>query len=148
MDYWIIELIAYAIFAILLVVSLVHLAWAFGMAWPAKQRDMLVPTVVGLPKEKPMPPAVLTVVVAFAITCLGVVALWGAGVISVSGFAGVKGWALLGVAAIFSVRGIVTYFPISPFKSAAEPFRSLNRRYFSPLCLLLSAGYTAIFLGL
>jgi len=142
------ELISFAIFSVLLVVSLVHLGWAFGMAWPAKQREMLVPAVVGLPKGTPMPPAALTVLVAFAILGLGVVALWGAGLFALPAFAGLKGWALLGVAAIFGLRGVATYLPFGPFKVSVEPFRTLNWRYFSPLCLLLSAGYMTIFLSL
>ncbi len=140
-------LISYIIFAVLLLVSLVHLGWAFGIAWPAKTREMLVPTVVGLPKGTPMPSALLTVTVAFAILALGVVALWGAGGVALPIFAELKGWALLGGAAIFGVRGVATYLPFGALRASAEPFRTLDRRYFAPLCLLLSAGYIVIFLS-
>ncbi|NOR63947.1 MAG: DUF3995 domain-containing protein [Rhodobacteraceae bacterium] len=118
------------------------------MAWPAKQRVLLVPMVVGLPEGTPMPPAALTVVVAIAISSLGVVALWGAGGIALPVFEGLKGWALISVAAIFAIRGVMTYLPFGPLKATVEPFRTLDFRYFAPLCLLLAAGYLTIFLSL
>lgn len=142
------ELISFAIFGVLLLVSLVHIGWAFGMAWPAKTREMLVTMVTGMPKGTPMPPAALTMAVAVVVFGFGLVALWGGGVIVLPMFAGLKGWALLGVAAIFGLRGLATYLPFGPLQAAVQPFRTLDLRYFAPLCGLLSAGYFAIFWSL
>jgi len=142
------ELISFSIFTVLQLVALVHLGWAFGMAWPAKQRALLPMMVVGVPEGTPMPSAAPTVVVAIAISGLGVVALWGVGVVNMLAFEGVKGWALIGVAAIFGIRGVMTYLPFGPLKATVEPFRTLDLRYFAPLCLMLAAGYLAIFLSL
>ena len=142
------ELISYAIFSILLAVSIVHIGWAFGMVWPAKTRADLVATVAGAPKGSPMPPAWLTLVVAIAIFGLGLMALWGAGVVSFVALDGYKGLVLLSIVAIFGLRGALTYMPFGPLQASVEPFRTLDLRYFAPLCLLLAAGYLTIFLGL
>ena len=142
------ELISWIIFLVLGLIALVHFGWAFGMAWPAKQRELLVETVVGLPRGAPMPSAALTVIVAIAIMVLGVIALWGAGVISVPVNTNGKSWVLLGAAAIFGLRGTASYLPFGPLQASVDPFRTLDLRYFAPLCLLLASGYIAIFLSL
>lgn len=142
------ELISFAIFIVLQLIALVHFGWAFGMAWPAKHREALPMMVVGLPEGTPMPAPAVTVLVAIAISSLGMVALWGAGVANIGAFEGVKGWALICVAAIFGMRGVMTYLPFGPLKAAVQPFRSLDLRFFGPLCLMLATGYLAVFLSL
>ncbi|MBL1436604.1 MAG: DUF3995 domain-containing protein [Rhodobacteraceae bacterium] len=142
------ELISFAIFVVLQLVSLVHFGWAFGMAWPAKHRAALPMMVVGLPEGSPMPSVAVTVLVAIAISGLGLVALWGAGMVNIFAFEGLKGWVLICVAAIFGIRGVMTYLPFGPLKAAVQPFRSLDLRYFGPLCLMLATGYFVIFLSL
>ena len=141
-------LISYAIFAILSVVSLLHFGWAFGMAWPAKTRAELPAWVAGAPIGSPMPPAALTFGVAIAIFGLGVAALWGAAVFSLSGLDVYRAGVLLAITAVFALRGIATYLPFGPLHAAVEPFRRLDLRYFAPLCLWLAAGYFTLYMGL
>ncbi len=141
-------LISYAIFGILFAVSIVHIGWAFGMVWPAKTRADLVATVVGAPNGSPMPPTWLTLLVAVAIFGLGVLALWGAGVVLFAALEAYKGWVLLSIVVVFALRGALTYMPFGPLQASVEPFRTLDLRYFAPLCLLLAAGYLAIYLSL
>lgn len=144
MDYWM--LVAYGIFAVLAAVSTLHIGWAFGMAWPAKTRAGLSAMVVGTPEGSPMPPVWLTLAVAAGILALGVAALWGAGV--VTGLAAYRPWAMGAIAAVFALRGAATYLPIGPLQASVQPFRRLDRRYFAPLCLLLAAGYLALYIAL
>ncbi len=141
-------LISYIIFALLSVVSVLHIGWALGMAWPAKTRAELPTIVVGAPTGSPMPPALLTLVVAFAIFGLGVAGLWGAGVVSFAGANAFRLWVLLAISAIFALRGVATYLPIGPLQANVQPFKTLDRHYFAPLCLLLAAGYLVLALGL
>jgi len=141
-------LISWIIFLILSVVSGVHIGWAFGMAWPAHSRAKLGSVVAGVAEGKPMPPAWLTFIVALAIFGLGAAALWGAGVISVSTLGAYKGWVLISITIVFFARGVLTYLPFGPLQAAVQPFRTLDLRYFAPLCLLLAAGYVTIYLGL
>jgi len=142
------ELISYTIFTVLSVVFVVHIGWAFGMAWPAKSRADLPAIVAGVPKGSPMPPAVLTLVVAVGIFGLGIAALWGAGVFSLGALNSYRGWVLLAIAAIFVLRGVATYLPFGPLQASVQPFRTLDLRYFAPLCLLLASGYLLIFSSL
>ncbi len=139
-------MISYGIFAVLASVSALHIGWAFGMAWPAKTRAELSIMVVGTPESSPMPPVWLTLAVAAAILALGVAALWGAGL--VAGLAAYRPWAMLAIAAVFALRGVVTYLPFGPLQASVQPFRRLDRRYFAPLCLLLAVGYLALYLAL
>lgn len=140
-------LISWIIFLILSVVSGVHIGWALGMAWPAQSRAKLVSMVAGVAEGNPMPPAWLTFAVALAIFGLGSAAIWGAGVFSAGVMDAFKGWVLLAIAAVFFLRGALTYMPFGPLRSAVQPFRALDLRYFAPFCLLLAAGYLVIFLG-
>ncbi len=140
-------LVAYGIFVVLAAVSALHIGWAFGMAWPAKTRTDLPAMVVGIPEGSPMPPAWLTLAVAIAILALGAAALWGAGVVFAAAFGAYRPWAMLAIAAVFALRGVATYLPFGPLQASVQPFRRLDRRYFAPLCLLLAAGYVALYLA-
>jgi len=104
--------------------------------------------VVGSPKGVPMPSAGLTVFVAISIFGLGLAALWGANMFSLGRIDGLKTWILPAIIAVFALRGVASYLPFGPFQSSAEPFRTLDRHYFAPLCGLLAVGYLAIFMSL
>ncbi len=142
------ELISYVIFTVLAVVSIVHIGWAFGMAWPAKSRAELPAMVAGVPNSNPMPPAALTLIVAAGIFGFGIAAIWGVGMISLGALDPYRGWVLLTITAIFALRGVATYLPFGPLQASVQPFRTLDLRYFAPLCLLLAAGYLLIFSNL
>ena len=49
-------------------------------------------------------------------------------------------WALV---VVFAGRGFATYLP-TPLAQAVEPFRTLDRRFYAPLCLSLGIGYLLI----
>ncbi len=135
------------VFLTLQAVALLHLGWAFGMSWPAASRDALGAMVVGVPEGTPMPSRGLTILVAMGISAAGWLAPWGAGWFSLGGLDGLRLWALLGAVAIFALRGGLTYMPFGPLQASVEPFRSLDMRFFAPLCLVLALGYLAILLG-
>ena len=145
-----IEILALVISAILMVIALVHLYWAMGGYWPAKDEDGLARTVVGNsagPKDQPytMPARWLTLLIAILIFIAAFFPLMWAGffvpyplhpVIVMLGM-----WAL---ASIFILRGVAGMLPFFDQFSPAEPFRSLNRKYYSPLCLLIGALFVAL----
>ena len=133
--------ISYAMFTVLQAVALIHLGWAFGMAWPAKSRVLLRPMVVGTPKHVQMPPAALTVFVSVVISVIGFMALWGVEQFSLMALDGFRPAPILLASFVFFVRGVATYLPFGMLTKSVEPFRTLDRSYFAPLCLLLSLGY-------
>jgi len=104
--------------------------------------------VIGDPVRRAMPPVTLTLVVAILIFAAGLVP-----VVSLTGLPfGLPDWLtraglwLLGL--IFLARASVTYILRKQAGAMAEPFASLNRRYYSPLCLLLGVGYLKLALSL
>jgi hypothetical protein len=104
--------------------------------------------VAGVPNSNPMPPAALTLIVAAGIFGFGMAAIWGVGMISLGTLNSYRGWVLLAITAIFALRGVATYLPFGPLPASVQPFRTLDLRYFAPLCLLLAAGYLLIYINL
>ncbi|MCW5747658.1 MAG: DUF3995 domain-containing protein [Alphaproteobacteria bacterium] len=135
--------IAIALFATLAAIALAHAWWAAGGIWPAADAAALAHGVIGDGRRR-MPPAWMSGAVA---AVLAVVAVWPlllAGLLAPT----VPQAAVVGVgavfAAVFVVRGIAGYMPAWRRHFAAEPFATRDRRYFSPLCLVLAAGFAAL----
>ncbi len=136
-----INLIAVLLTAILSFIAALHAYWALGGVWPGRDKSSLGRIVVGNPRLLGVPPASLTAIVAALI-------------------AGAAAWPLLlspvtariaspeiarimtGLLAIvFLLRGLAGYLPVLQRRHSAEPFASLNRVLYSPLCLALGAGF-------
>ncbi len=134
------SIIAFAIFIVLTAIAGIHVAWGTGVRWPCKTEAELVATVVGY-KKKAMPPSAECYLAALAIFIPGVLALMLAGTIGQS----ISGWIVVllgaGAASVFLGRGIAGYVPAWRARFSREPFATLDRHYYSPLCLLLAAGF-------
>ncbi len=130
------------IFLVLLVTALLHIAWAFGATWPARDEQALVNAALGVEGASRMPSRGLTLVVAGGMIAAAVIALWGVGVVSLP----LPDWictaGLATLTAIFLLRGIVTYLPVP--MPVGQPFYRLNRLYYSPLILAIGVGYLAL----
>ena len=123
--------------AALLGLAGLHAVWASGSSWPAEDRDALADLMAGRAEgSAPSPAACLTVATLLA----GASALvagrperlpWlrrsGSAVVSL----------VLGVRGACGMAGRTDL--VSP-GSTSPRFRRLDRRYYSPLCLLLAAG--------
>jgi hypothetical protein len=128
-------------------IGAIHLAWAFGSCWPAQTRQDLTAHVV--PRSlfsrtggaaSRFPSRAMTLAAA-------------------AGFLGLSACLLapappplvLGVAAIFAVRGVVGLVYWSPRNEPSEPppapFYRLNRRFYSPGCLVIAALAAVSVLG-
>src|SRR5690606_4992817 len=101
-------------FLALLTVSMAHLAWSFGLTWPLRDEKLLAQTVVG--------------------TALGDHDRGGIG-LTLAGLA---------FALVFLGRGIVGYTGWWAARTPEPNFRFNDRRVYSPLCLLLGAGFAAL----
>jgi hypothetical protein len=122
---------------VLLAIAGLHAAWASGSSWPAKDRETLADLMAGRAGGAVPPPA----------ACLTVATLLA------SGSALVAGWprrlprlqraGAFGVAAVLGIRGACGVAGrtdvVSP-GSTSPAFRRLDRRYYSPLCLVLAAA--------
>jgi len=134
-------LIAAFMFIPLLAVATAHLLWSLGMTWPIREEKLLAQTVVGTAGIERMPPRLASFAVALAVLATGIVALAladhdsGGQGLTIAGF---------GLALLFLARGIVGYTPWWATQTPEPNFRLNDRRVYSPLCLLLGAGFLAL----
>ncbi|OCP36882.1 DUF3995 domain-containing protein [Ensifer sp. LC163] len=135
---------ASAICLVLSVIAVLHAYWAWGGLWPGHDEASLAKTVVGASGLETMPPAGLTVLVAILIFVAGLLPL-----IFVSGVPSIlpaslvwMGMVLL--AAIFLVRGVLAFTPIFRGRHPQQPFATLDRRFYGPLCLVIGIGYVLV----
>ncbi len=133
--------IAIALTVIVAAIALLHAYWAVGGLWPGATPADLSNIVVGRPRARVMPAPRLTALVAAIITGgaawpLLLAPLVGRYIAPELAAAGT--WAL---AAVFLLRGVAGFTPWMARRHSAEPFARYNRKYYSPLCLALGAGF-------
>ncbi|MBL8597933.1 MAG: DUF3995 domain-containing protein [Devosia sp.] len=125
-------------FVPLLMVAFAHLLWSLGRTWPIRNETLLAQTVVGAPGITRMPNRLLTFVVSLLILAAGIVALALADHTS-------GGWwlTLLGLllAAVFIGRGALSYTRGWRARFPTEPFATLDRKNYAPLCFWIGAGF-------
>lgn len=135
--------IAFAIFVVLTSIAAMHVAWGVGVRWPRSTELELVSTVVGYQRNR-MPSPNQCYLAALAIYIPGIIALMLAGLIDVAIPASFGMFVGIVAASVFAGRGIAGYLPAWRAHFAREPFASLDRRYYSPLCLILAAGFALL----
>jgi hypothetical protein len=134
-------LVSSLIFVALLAVAIAHFMWSIGRTWPLRDEVLLAKAVVGAPGVISMPPRLASFAVAVAVFAAGLIALSLADDTAGGPWLTAAG-VLLGL--IFLARGIVGYTPWFARLTPEEPFRTLDRRNYSPLCLLLGAGFLTL----
>lgn len=132
--------IAALVFVVLLAVAIAHFLWAVGSPWPIRDPALLARTVIGKPGVTRVP-RLAALVVSLLVLAAGVIALaladhTGGGV----------GLTLLGIllAAIFLGRGILGYTKGWRAMFSEEPFATLDRKNYSPLCLAIGVGFVIL----
>jgi hypothetical protein len=125
----------------LLAVGIAHLLWSLGIMWPIRDSKLLARTVVGTPGVAKMRAKPLTFVTAVLIFAACVVAFSVAD--PTSGGGGLTALALL-VGLAFLARGALGYTSWWARRTPEEPFRSLDRTNYAPLCLALGAGFLVL----
>ncbi|MEM6479553.1 MAG: DUF3995 domain-containing protein [Pseudomonadota bacterium] len=115
-----------------LVIGGLHALWAARIWWPIADELALKRAVVGVPSLETMPDRAACAFVAVALVAA---ALWP--VLP-------EGWfrtlGLAGLTLVYLARGIGGYLPFMARVAPEEPFRSLNLRYYNPLCIALGLG--------
>lgn len=128
------------LFLCLLTVSIAHLLWAFGSPWPIRDPDLLAKTVIGNPNIPRVPRfpsfvvAVLVLIAAIIGTALGDEQSGGL-LLTIAG---------AGLALVFGIRGVLGYTPAWRTRFPLEPFATLDRRIYSPLCLIVAACFAIL----
>lgn len=122
----------------LLAVAIAHLLWSVGIMWPIRDPALLARTVTGRPGPPRMPPKLLS----FGVFLLALVACVIAFAVA-DPTSGGLGLTLLGVLAAlgFFARGAVGFTAGWAARTPEQPFRSLDRKTYSPVSLAIGAGF-------
>ncbi len=136
--------IAILIFLVLGGIAGLHAYWALGGLWPCRDEATLVRTVVGTKHRSTMPPAWLSLVVAALIFAAALLPLFATPVLSGALPSMLVYSGLTVLAAIFVARGLAAFTGAFHRRHGTEPFMTLDRRIYGPLCLLIGAGYLAL----
>jgi hypothetical protein len=141
-----ITLLAVVLWAVLAAIAVLHAAWGLGSHWPCESEESLVRTAGGTPGARRMypPPACFTV--AAMLAGVSVWPLFASGLLPAAWPTWLTLLAGAGIAAVFVVRGIAGYVPAWRRMHSAEPFATLDRRIYAPLCFALGAGFITILL--
>jgi hypothetical protein len=137
------NLIAAVLGIILIAIALAHLLWSVGIMWPIRDGKLLAQTVVGTPGVERMPPFYVSfgVFLLTAIACVIAFAVAD----PTSGGLPLTVLALL-AGLVFLARGAVGYTGWWAQKTPTQPFRAFDRKTYSPLCLVLGAGFLLLVL--
>ncbi|GAA6180197.1 DUF3995 domain-containing protein [Shimia sp. NS0008-38b] len=119
--------------ALLAIPALLHLLWALGIWLPLRDETALARAVVGAKDVTRMPPAIPCAVVAMALTFAAVLPHRPAFPLHTP--------FMLLCTVVFTLRGAATYLPAWRRIVPQQPFATLDRSCYGPLCLLLGAGF-------
>jgi len=142
------SIIAIVIFITLTLISLVHLRWASGSTWPAKDEHNLVKMVIGEPNMRHMPPKKFTLIIALLIFISGIIALWGGNAIALPLPLWIREFSLFILAFIFGTRGLAPFLIAKQLGERTMPFKALDRVLYAPISLLLAIGYIILLIRL
>ena len=127
---------------VLLALAAIHAYWACGGRWPGHDEASLVERVVGRTSGMRAPSPASCIVVAAALASSAGLVFFKTFAVAPEAFEVLVAIGFWGAALVFLVRGVAGFTPA--FRYAEEtPFYRLNRRYYSPLCLLMAAAFVA-----
>lgn len=122
-------------------VAALHALWGMRIWWPLGDEQKLARAVVGARNIEKMPSRISCFLVALALAFIALVTLQ---LGKVAAPIPLPDWALalagLCSAGVFIVRGVAGFLPFWARLAPEEPFRSYDRKYYAPLCLILGTG--------
>jgi len=127
---------------VLFALSAIHAYWACGGRWPGHDEASLVERVVGRTSGMRAPSPASCIVVAAALASAAGLVLFKTLAVAPRQFDVLIAIGFRGAALVFLVRGIAGFTPAFRY-AEGTPFYRLNRRYYSPLCLLIAAAFFA-----
>ena len=112
--------------------AVLHMLWGFGFWFPIRDEPKLVAAVIGARGVDRMPGPIPCGVVS-ALLLIVLIVLWGAA-------SWLQAAIIYGAAAVFILRGGMSYLPLWRKMTPQEPFATYDRRIYGPLCLGLGVG--------
>ena len=139
--------IAKLILAVLLPIAVLHIAWGFGVTWPCASEADLARMVVGRRGITRMPSLISCLIASAGIALFAVWPMLMSHRIDAPLSDGLIQTIAMMAFAIFLGRGLVTYTGLASTQFSEEPFATLDRRLYAPLCLVVAAGYAMLLFG-
>jgi hypothetical protein len=133
---------AFVLFAVLLGLSLLHFQWARGSHWPAVSEEALARSAVGDGRRR-MPGRIPCLAVSALLLAVG---LWPLIALNYAGEAWAQRVSIV-IGGIFAGRGVGGFTPRWRQYFYDEPFATLDRRYYSPFCIVLGLAFAAFASG-
>lgn len=129
---------------VLAVIAGLHLLWALGIWFPGGDEAQLARRVTGFAGATRMPPKPASLFVAVALVVACHILEVGAGRAEPILPAGLYDLALWGLVAVFCGRGLAAW--TAPWRrlTPEEPFATMDRRYFGPLCLAIGVVFLSV----
>ena len=134
------QIIAAIIGIALLALAIAYLLWSVGIMWPLRNQRLLAQSVIGTPGAERLPKSMSFGV--FLITGAACIIAFAVADPS-SGGAPLTALAAL-CAIVFLARGAIGFTASWQERTPEEPFRSLDRKTYSPLCLGIGVGFVIL----
>ena len=129
---------------VLAVISLLHALWGAGIWWPVREETALARTVTGFRGTEKMPPPAASLAVALATGLLAVLAFIFSRLVDVLLPDQLLAAAGFVSATVFILRGMVGFTRRWALLTPEQPFRRLDRNWYSPLCLALGLSFASL----
>lgn len=137
-------MLAVLMFIGLAAIAGLHVAWGFGMRWPVSDEQDLVALVVGRRGQTWMPTLAQCLLAAAAILAAGLLALLMANIIRLPMPPALVTLAGAGAMLVFLGRGVAAYTTTWRDAFSQEPFATMDRMWYAPLCFLFAAGFALL----
>ena len=136
--------IAVIVFLTLAAIAAAHVAWGFGVNWPAANRNDLFHLVVGATGRADMPTLPQCLAAAAAIFLAGFSALLVADIVKLPLPASLVTIIGVLVALVFAGRGVAPYTSAWRRRFSRQPFATMDQSWYGPLCLLLAVCFVIL----
>ena len=131
--------LAIGLSVVLIALAALHLLWAIGYWIPIRDEEQLAKAVVGTRHITRMPGAVPCALVTLALTF--------AAILPHNPDFPARNLLMPAIAAVFLARGAAAFVPAWRKRVPQEPFATLDRSVYGPLCLIIGIGYLTLTLG-
>ncbi|MCO4847882.1 MAG: DUF3995 domain-containing protein [Yoonia sp.] len=121
---------------VLAAIAILHTAWAIGLWVPIRDEARLVHAVVGAQGATRMPGPIPCALVASGLVVVILSIIAGPSV--------VRTVILIAAGVVLSLRGSLAWIPFWRRMTPVEPFATLDRRVYGPLCLMLGVGILVV----
>ncbi len=140
-------IVSILLFVTLSIVALIHAYWAFGGRWPGHDEKSLVKIVAGANGQAKMPPFWLTMIVALLIFAAGLFPLFWIEILPWFLPSILLSLGMFVVTSVFLLRGLFSYTPMARNMGFEEPFNTLDKKYYAPLCIIIGSGFAFLLLA-